>query len=150
MTDFYDAVADELDGIDRSFTFAGVEFKIKPVAPADVSADIAEIQLDRLTDNYYDAIVSIVRRYLRPEYRKRWDDFLAAEREIPITLDMLSNLVAHLVNEETAILEERVGRPTQPPSPSGNTGGSTTTKSTGTSDSPAPAKGSETLRSVPV
>jgi hypothetical protein len=135
MTDFYAAKAEELAGIERSFTFAGVEFRIKPVMPADAAADLAEIQMDRLADNYYDTIVSIVRRSLRPEYRSRWDDLLAAEREVPITLEVLAQLVAELSNEEARMLEERTGRPTQPSSPSGSTGENGSTKSTDVSES---------------
>ncbi len=149
MKDFYEARAKEFAEIDRGFTFAGVEFKLKPVMPADVQGDLHMLgHMDDFTDNLYDHMVGIVRRTLRPEYRATWDQVLAQEREVPITLQMLSELVGAISEEDQALVAEETGRPTQPPSPSGVTASSASTRSTGNSDSKERA-GSATSRSVP-
>ncbi len=148
--DFYEAQRVQFEGIERSFVFAGVEFGIKPVLPADVEADLIHLNSEKFDENAFDFGVHMIRRTLRPEFRARWDALLVEEREQPITLKMIYSVIGQIAKNNQSLVEAETGRPTQPPSPSGNTGGSISTKSTDDSDSPEPAKASAPFRSVPV
>jgi len=147
--DFYEEKEKEFADVNRSFTFAGVHFEIKAVMPGDAMADLAMIGDPNSGEHVYDILVSIVRRTLKPEYRPLWNDLLVQERDVPITLDVLTSLVRSLVQEENALVEERTGRPTQPPSPSGGSARNGETSSTVGSASKE-ARATTSSPSVPV
>lgn len=136
MKDFYAEKQKEFADVQRNFTFAGVTFEIKPVMPGDAMADLAILGTPNAGgEHLYDTLVHIIRRSLKPDYRKRWDDLLVEERDVPITVDVLTELVNALVEEENALVEERTGRPTRPPSLSGTSGRNGETSTTGDSAS---------------
>jgi hypothetical protein len=119
----YDEDVAKYEGVTRTFTLRGVEFTAKPIMPADAVSDLAFLGTGKFEGSLYVLLTGIIRRTLVAASRDAWDELLLSDLDVPIALDTFSRIANELV-------EDSAGRPTQPPSPSGATGGTTTTPST--------------------
>jgi hypothetical protein len=127
MKNFDDDVRD-LEGVTHEFTLRGETFVAKPIVPGAELSKVGGFETN--PGEMWQITADVIRATLKPEYRERWDQVLTAEYDIPIGLDKLIEIMNWLVERST-------GRPPTLPSPSGNTGASTTTKSTDGSGSTA-------------
>lgn len=119
----YDEQRRSLEGVERTFRLGGIEFRAAPAMPAEALSDLADLQSGTKTDQAFKTVTGVIRRTLKPESRTDWDELLQRDLDVPIDLGVLLEVADDLVTATT-------GRPTQPPSRSGNTDESTSTRST--------------------
>lgn len=119
----YDSESRQLEGVTRSFTLRGVEFEAKPAMPGEHLSALADMQTGNSDGRAYEVCTAAIRATLIPSHRETWDQVLAGEYEVPITLKTLMQIADDLVEEAT-------GRPPQPRTPSGSTGENGSTRST--------------------
>lgn len=145
MEDFYENDLKENEGKTRTFTFCGEQFVAKPIMSAEDVSTLTDIGLDgnenTSSREMFPQINAVIRRTLVPDSRTLWDQVIAVDRPIPISMLSLSRVASWLLVEEA-------GRPTEPLPSSGTSDGSGSTTSTEGSDSKADPV-SATSRSVP-
>ena len=124
----YDVQRRALVGQRRTFTLGGIEFTAKPVMDAEAVSDLADLQSGKTDEQLFLVTTGIIRRTLVSECREDFDTLMAADLDEPISFGLLIEIANDLVEDTT-------GRPTEPPSRSGRTGGSITVPSTGNSAS---------------
>ena len=130
MTKDYDDEVRKLEGLTREFTLRGVLFVAKPTMPGEHLSRLADMQTGANSSRSYETCTDAIRATLLEEYREQWDELLAKEFDVPISLSTLMKIADDLVEEAT-------GRPPTPRTPSGSTAENGSTKSTDASDSTA-------------
>lgn len=111
-----------LEGTTRPVVLRGVTFQAKPTMHARDFGAFSTIASGEVQGNLFELVNGVIRNTLVPSERERWDDLLAMDMAVPIDW-------AELVALADTIAGRAVDRPTVPPSPSGSTNGSTSTRS---------------------
>lgn len=120
----------------RTVTVQGRQFHAMTAMPAEAFSDFGDLLLDMASGTFaraaYARVTDIIRRSLKPDARDAWDAFLEEDRDPPIA-------IADLIEAADQLSASATGRPSQPPTPSGNGDERTETASTVISGSPAEA-----------
>jgi hypothetical protein len=130
------AVTDHSQNGVREITVNGRTFQAMTAMPAEAFSDFGDLVMDMGEGTFarkaFHRLTDIIRRSLKPDERDRWDKFIEEDLDPPIDIDMLMKTADGLTAAAT-------GRPSQPPTPSGNGEASRPTGSTDVSGSQAEA-----------
>lgn len=120
-----------LESVTREVVLRDHVFKAKPKMAAPDWGIMSDIYSGTFEGDTFVATSRAIRNSLIPEERPRWDALWAGQADalVPISMEEVFQVANKL-------LEDSTGRPTQPPSHSGNGGTPTTTPSTAGSGLP--------------